>query len=112
MEEKAMKRGKLFLLALLALVIVLGAACGPTATPQAEGGTEETGAQPTEAPAAETGGMMTEIGPGEGTVSIVAWPGYIERGETDPAYDWVTGFEEETGCAVEVRTARSEEHTS
>ena len=29
----------------------------------------------------------------EGQVDIVAWPGYIERGETDKAYDWVTQFE-------------------
>ena len=26
----------------------------------------------------------------EGQVDIVAWPGYIERGETDTSYDWVT----------------------
>ena len=34
--------------------------------------------------------MMTEIGAGEGQVDIVAWPGYIERGETDKNFDWVT----------------------
>src|SRR5207249_3770801 len=28
----------------------------------------------------------------------VAWPGYIERGESDKNYDWVTGFEKATGC--------------
>lgn len=50
-------------------------------------------------------GMLQEIGEGEGEVSIVAWAGYIERGETDPAYDWVTGFEAETGCMVTVKTA-------
>ncbi len=55
--------------------------------------------------AAAAGGMMTEVGEGEGTVSIVAWAGYIERGETDPAYDWVTSFEEDTGCKVEVKVA-------
>lgn len=49
--------------------------------------------------------MMTEIGPGEGEVSIVAWAGYIERGETDPNFDWVTDFEEATGCKVTVKTA-------
>jgi putative spermidine/putrescine transport system substrate-binding protein len=48
---------------------------------------------------------MQELGEGEGAVSIVAWPGYIERGETDPAFDWVTSFEEETGCMVTVKTA-------
>jgi putative spermidine/putrescine transport system substrate-binding protein len=49
--------------------------------------------------------MMKEVGEGEGAVSIVAWAGYIERGETDPAYDWVTGFEKDTGCKVEVKVA-------
>jgi len=48
---------------------------------------------------------MDKIGPGEGRVDIVAWPGYIERGETDPAYDWVTAFEQSTGCSVNVKTA-------
>jgi putative spermidine/putrescine transport system substrate-binding protein len=58
--------------------------------------------QPTTPPA---GAMKTEIGPGEGEVDIVAWPGYIERGETDPNYDWVTQFEKDTGCKVMVKTA-------
>ena len=36
--------------------------------------------------------MMTAVGDGEGQVDIVAWPGYIERGETpdNAIYDWVT----------------------
>ena len=41
----------------------------------------------------------------EGALDIVAWPGYIERGETDKAYDWVSKFEAETGCKVTVKTA-------
>lgn len=53
----------------------------------------------------QTGGPMTEVGEGEGEVSIVAWAGYIERGETDPNFDWVTDFEAETGCEVTVKTA-------
>jgi putative spermidine/putrescine transport system substrate-binding protein len=59
-------------------------------------------------PAAATpadGGPLQAIGQGEGEVSIVAWAGYVERGETDPAYDWVTDFEAETGCKVTVKTA-------
>lgn len=55
--------------------------------------------------AQDAGGMMTEVGPGEGAVDIVAWPGYIERGETDANFDWVTSFEEATGCMVNVKTA-------
>ncbi|MFO7544159.1 MAG: ABC transporter substrate-binding protein [Trueperaceae bacterium] len=41
----------------------------------------------------------------EGELNIIAWAGYVERGDTDPAYDWVTGFEAETGCQVRVKTA-------
>jgi len=48
---------------------------------------------------------MKTLGKGEGQVDIVAWPGYIERGETDKAYDWVTAFEKKSGCKVNVKTA-------
>jgi len=48
---------------------------------------------------------LQSIGEGEGEVAIVAWPGYIERGETDPNFDWVTKFEEATGCKVTIKTA-------
>lgn len=41
----------------------------------------------------------------EGQLDIIAWPGYIERGESDKAYDWVTGFEKATACKVNVKTA-------
>lgn len=49
--------------------------------------------------------QMTEIGEGEGQVDIISWAGYIERGETDPAFDWVTEFEAQTGCMVNNKTA-------
>ncbi|MEY5017154.1 MAG: hypothetical protein RL431_203 [Actinomycetota bacterium] len=49
-------------------------------------------------------GMPTELGEGEGAVSILAWPGYVEDGSTYPEYDWVTPFEEATGCEVTVKT--------
>lgn len=47
--------------------------------------------------------MMQELGAGEGQVNIVAWGGYVEDGSTDPAVDWVTDFEKETGCQVNVK---------
>jgi len=47
----------------------------------------------------------TTLGKPEGRLDIVAWPGYIERGESDKAYDWVTQFEKESGCKVNVKTA-------
>jgi putative spermidine/putrescine transport system substrate-binding protein len=51
--------------------------------------------------------QVTALGEPEGQVNIVAWPGYIERGETDKAYDWVTKFEAASGCKVNVKTANT-----
>ncbi|MCO5126241.1 MAG: ABC transporter substrate-binding protein [Rhodobacteraceae bacterium] len=51
--------------------------------------------------------MLAALGAPEGQVNIVAWPGYIERGETDAAFDWVTKFEEASGCKVNVKTANT-----
>ncbi|WP_127473542.1 ABC transporter substrate-binding protein [Microbacterium sulfonylureivorans] len=47
---------------------------------------------------------VDELGDYEGSVSILAWPGYVEDGSNDPAVDWVSGFEEETGCEVTSKT--------
>ncbi|MDI1289156.1 MAG: ABC transporter substrate-binding protein, partial [bacterium] len=44
------------------------------------------------------------VGAGEGQVNILAWPGYVEDGSTDPAVDWVSDFEKETGCEVNLKT--------
>lgn len=77
---------------------LLLAACAVPPSPAAPAASSDAAA-----PAAST--MLQEIGAGEGEVSIVAWAGYIERGETDKAYDWVTGFETETGCKVTVKVA-------
>lgn len=49
--------------------------------------------------------MVQSIGAGEGQVNIIAWAGYIERGESDSAIDWVTQFEKDTGCKVSVKVA-------
>jgi len=42
-----------------------------------------------EAPAAAAGPAADAL---EGQVDIVAWPGYVERGDTDKNYYWVTAF--------------------
>ncbi|CAB4935440.1 MAG: extracellular solute-binding protein [Actinobacteria bacterium] len=44
------------------------------------------------------------VGQGEGQINILAWPGYVENGTTDPAVDWVTQWEKDTGCKVNVKT--------
>lgn len=65
------------------------------------------GIVPGMAATASAADMLDKIGAPEGQVSIVAWPGYIERGETDKAFDWVTGFEKSSGCKVNVKTANT-----
>lgn len=48
----------------------------------------------------DPGAQQTALGDNEGTVSLLAWPGYVEDGSNDPSVDWVTGFETKTGCQV------------
>ena len=110
------------LFVMLSLVIT---ACSPAATPAPVPPTEapakpteapaakptEPPAQPTEAPkptetaAPKPGEPLQSIGPGEGQVDIISWVGYIERGQNDPNYDWVTQFEKDTGCKVNNKVA-------
>ncbi|HEV7811714.1 MAG TPA: ABC transporter substrate-binding protein [Leifsonia sp.] len=69
-------------LALLAVPTLTG--CGTATSPPDDGG----------------GGEASELGEFEGQVSLLAWPGYVEDGTNDPEVDWVSAFEEETGCTV------------
>ncbi len=92
-------------LAGLAVSALLLGACG---SDDDDGGGADTTAAPdgSEAPdssAAAGGDALTELGEGEGEVNLIAWAGYVEDGSTDPEVDWVTGFEEETGCSVNVK---------
>jgi len=45
----------------------------------------------------------TKIGKGEGQLDLIAWDGYVESGKNDPKADWVTPFEQQTGCKVTVK---------
>ena len=111
-------------LALLASLSLVGVACGDDSETATTSGAEttaaavETTAAPadTTAPGSETTAGETAGAPewtpnadvlagAEGQLNVVAWPGYIEDGSTDPAYDWVTPFEAATSCSVNVKTA-------
>jgi putative spermidine/putrescine transport system substrate-binding protein len=72
------------------------AACGTTSDDGATGGGQQT-------PPAAT--ALATLGDGEREVNILAWAGYAEDGTTDPTVDWVTPFEEETGCTANVQVA-------
>jgi putative spermidine/putrescine transport system substrate-binding protein len=76
----------------------------PTDAPSTEPPTDTTaGTEPAE----PSGDVPTELGEGEGAVNLIAWAGYVEDGSTDPAVDWVTSFEEDTGCEVNVTLGNS-----
>jgi putative spermidine/putrescine transport system substrate-binding protein len=47
---------------------------------------------------------QASLGAGEGQLNLIIWPGYAERGETVPEFDWVTPFEDATGCKVNTTT--------
>jgi putative spermidine/putrescine transport system substrate-binding protein len=49
------------------------------------------------------GAMLQSIGPGEGTLNIIAWAGYAENGSNDPKANWVGPFQQQTGCKVNVK---------
>ncbi|MFF2324732.1 MULTISPECIES: ABC transporter substrate-binding protein [unclassified Streptomyces] len=48
---------------------------------------------------------QSKLGRTEGQVNLIAWAGYVEDGSNDPKTDWVSGFEKQTGCQVNARTA-------
>jgi putative spermidine/putrescine transport system substrate-binding protein len=48
---------------------------------------------------------LSALGAGEGQVNLVAWAGYVENGSDDPKVDWVTPFQNKTGCKVNVKVA-------
>ncbi len=78
--------------------LVLAAACGTSDDDGDDGG--GTGAGGFSAPDLP---MLEELGEPEGEVNILAWPGYAEDGSTDKAVDWVTPFEQDTGCETNVK---------
>ena len=72
-------------LGLLVGAALVAAACGTGATPS------------------PSFNLPTSVGDGEGELSVLAWPGYVENGSTLPEVDWTTPFEDATGCKVTVQ---------
>jgi putative spermidine/putrescine transport system substrate-binding protein len=78
---------KLQLVSLLAGTALVASACVGAASPT---------------PAA-TSNLPTAVGEGEGAIKVLAWPGYVENGGTSPDVDWMSEWETETGCKLEVQ---------
>lgn len=49
--------------------------------------------------------MAKKLGANEGQLNIIVWAGYAEDGTNDPKVDWVTPFEQNTGCKVNAKVA-------
>ncbi|HEX6755194.1 MAG TPA: spermidine/putrescine ABC transporter substrate-binding protein, partial [Mycobacteriales bacterium] len=75
---------------------LLLAACGSDSTPTGGGSAGGPAAPPSLA-------APTSIGATEGELNIIAWAGYAEDGTNDKTVDWVTPFEKQSGCQVNVK---------
>ncbi len=87
-------------LAAVGALALIAAACS-NGSSSSNGGASGGGATPTIVPAK----TYSTIGQPEGALNLIAWNGYTEDGSNDPNYDWVTPFEQETGCKVTVKYA-------
>ncbi|WP_326946415.1 ABC transporter substrate-binding protein [Amycolatopsis sp. NBC_01307] len=75
---------------------LLLAACGTSGT----SASAPPGAQGFTPPKLEA---LKALGQPEGQLNVLAWPGYAENGSNDPKINWVTPFEQQTGCKVNVK---------
>ena len=78
--------GKRFAAVLAAAAVALAACGGTSGTPKPS--------------------LPTSVGAGEGALTLVAWAGYVvggTGGEQVQGYDWVTPFEQASGCKVTVK---------
>ena len=96
MNTKEVGSGVWFRLATVAAAAVITlTACGSVGT-----GPGSTAAPP------PTAGLkpLTSIGPGEGSLSLIAWEGYVDRTWKSPS---IASFEKDTGCKVKAKYATS-----
>src|SRR5207248_3918695 len=81
MKRKAIRS----LVAGLAVLMMVGVACGKSTS-------TTSGSK-----------LPTKVGAGEGQLNLIAWPGYVENGQNSPTADWVTPFQRQTGCKINVK---------
>lgn len=89
------------LAALVATAAIVATACGSGATSAPSTNATVPPTSAASEPAASQGPTIIDaIGPGEGELNLIVWPGYAESGANVPEYDWVHPFETKTGCKV------------
>src|ERR687889_127730 len=88
----------------VAAVAVSACTSGTGTAPSAPAGSAPAASAP--AASEPTASGPTTVGEGEGELTLVAWAGYVvggTGGEQVEGYDWVTPFEDATGCKVTVK---------
>jgi putative spermidine/putrescine transport system substrate-binding protein len=89
------------LLAGMAMTTAIGliaSGCGSSKTSTTAG---------SQAPKTTTMAAQQSIGQGEGQLDIIAWAGYAENGSNDPTVNWVSKFETDSGCKVNVKVGNT-----
>jgi putative spermidine/putrescine transport system substrate-binding protein len=106
-EEHVQQRRFLSAFAVVAIAV---SACssGGSAAPSSPASAPPASAPGASTPAsvAPTASAPATIGEGEGALNLIAWAGYVvggTGGEQVEGYDWVTPFEDATGCKVTVK---------
>src|SRR5690349_23398629 len=91
--RRTSRRGRWALAAGAALGLALAGCSG-------DDGTATTADTPPSPPKVD---MLRVAGTPEGQLNLITWAGYAENGSNDPSVDWVTPFEKQTGCQVNVK---------
>jgi putative spermidine/putrescine transport system substrate-binding protein len=97
------RRNAVITATIIAVAATAGSTGGAFATTEPVG-TEPAGTEPAGTEGGETDYQWTPneelLAGAEGAVNIVSWAGYVVDGSGNEGVDWVTPFEEITGCAV------------
>ncbi len=89
-----------------ALIVLMGTVSLSLAGCSDDKGSSSAGGE-AESATSTTIGALEALGTSEGQVNLIAWAGYVEKGEIDPKVDWVSQFEKDSNCKVTTKVAGS-----
>ena len=77
------------------------ATTAPSAAASSVGGSSPSASAAASASAGPSLPTAADLGSTQGqSINVLAWPGYVENGSTDKTVDWVTDFQNTSGCKV------------
>ncbi len=77
------------------------ATTAPSAPAPSAGGSSASASVAASASAGPSLPTAADLGSTQGqSINVLAWPGYVENGSTDKTVDWVTDFQNTSGCKV------------